>query len=235
MTWFKPGDEVVAHLRRPSASAGEFADWAVVVRQASDGSFNVVKLHGRADTERPKEISARCSSKATALETAQQAAAKKLQDDRYERVGPGSSPPQPRVQQVTIATEMWEDAWPTKLDQLLPLGLTNLSDRMWSLSAGVGAIRFIRQSGKVIVTGVVPAEDLQGRVIQACVAQLLGAGLALSDGTPEMSPLEWVGLTRSLFSDEHVDRLAAFGLLPKRIDFKAMAAKAAARPWGGLI
>lgn len=235
MTWFKPDDEVVAHLRRQAASVGEFADWAVVVRTATDGSFSVVKLFGRADADRPKEVSTRCDSKASAMEQAAKAAEKKLQDHRYVRVVPGSSPPPSRIDQVTIAAEMWEDAWPTKLDRLLPLGLSKVSDRIWTLPAGNGAIRFIRQGGKVIVTGVVPAEDLPGRVIQACVAQLLGAGLALSDGTPDMSPEEWVGLARKLFSEQEADRLADFGLLPKRINFKALAAKAASRPWGGLI
>jgi hypothetical protein len=235
MSWFKPGDEVVAHLRRQSASVGEFADWAVVVRPASDGAFHAVKLYGRADTDRPKEVSVRCDSKQSALKAAEEAAAKKLKDDRYVKVVPGSSPPPSRVQQVTIAAELWEDAWPNRLDRLLAIGLTQTSDRVWTLPAGTGSIRFIRQSGKVLVTGVVPAEDLPGRVIQACVAQLLGAGLALSDGTPDMTPEEWVGLTRSLLSEQEVDRLADFGLLPKRINFKALAAKAASQPWGGLV
>jgi hypothetical protein len=235
MSWFKPDDEVVAHLRRQSASVGEFADWAVVVRAASDGAFHAVRLYGLADTERPREVRVRCASKQSALKAAEEAAAQKLKDQRYARVAPGSSPPASRVDQVTIAAELWEDAWPSQLERLLPLGLAKLSERMWTLPAGTGSIRFIQQSGKVMVTGVVPAADLDGRVIQACVAKLLHAGLALSDGTPEMTPQEWVDLTRSLFGEPQVDRLADFGLLPKRINFKALAAKAASQPWGGLV
>ncbi len=235
MTWFKPGDEVVAHLRRASATVGEFADWAVVVRTASDGAFSVVTLYGRADADRPRETSTRYSGKAGALEKAEEAATKKRNDGRYTDVHPGSSAPKARVDQVTIATEMWEDAWPTKLDRLLTLGLAKTSDRTWTLPCGEGAIRFIRQSGKVIVAGVVPAQNLPGRVIQACVAKLLDAGLALSDGTPDMSPEEWVALTRSLITEQQADRLAEFGLLPKRLNFRALAATAANKPWGGLI
>jgi hypothetical protein len=216
--WVKPGSELVAHLVRPSATNGT-AEWLVACRSIENGRWEAYVAYGKSGSRGSMKVLGVCDSESGARQLATAAEAEKRKDPRYADVI-GSNVV--TVQQANLSLTIVSDTLQA-MPELVALPKVTSGMRKGQLH---GARIVLREKGSVTeVTGVCEADNLGARMTLAIINHKLFPGnssIALDDGVVQ-PPKEWAMAMKGLMNEETLQRGEAAGLLPKAIDFAAIA------------
>ncbi|MCC6506008.1 MAG: hypothetical protein IT475_11245 [Aquimonas sp.] len=221
--WVKPGSELVAHLVRPSATNGT-AEWLVACRSIENGRWEAYVAYGKSGSRGAMKVLGVCDSETGARQLAMVAADEKRKDPRYvDVIGSdviGSNVV--TVQQANLSLTIVSDTLQA-MPELVALPKVTSGMRKGQLH---GARIVLREKGSVTeVTGVCEADNLGARMTLAIINHKLFPGnssIALDDGVVQ-PPKEWAMAMKGLMNEETLQRGEAAGLLPKAIDFAAIA------------
>jgi hypothetical protein len=216
--WVKPGSELVAHLVRPSATNGT-AEWLVAYRSIENGRWEAYVAYGKSGTRGSFKVLGVCPDETNARNLASAAEAEKRKDPRYADVN-GSNVK--TIQQANLHLTIVSDTLQA-MPELVALPKVTSGMRKGQLH---GARIVLREKGSVTeVTGVCEADNLGARMTLAIINHALFPGnssIALDDGVVQ-PPKEWAMAMKGLMNEETLKRGEAAGLLPKAIDFAAIA------------
>ena len=219
-SWVKPGAELVAHLVRPSATNGT-AEWLVAYRSLENGRWEVYITFGKSGSRGSTKVLGHFDVEAAARAHAKETETEKRKDPRYVDVN-GSNVV--TVQNANLHLTAVYDAL-NAMPELLALPKVTSGMQKGEVHGARIVIRDSQNLGTVEVTGVCEAEDLGARMTLAIINHRLfpGNSSISVDDAAAPPPKEWAMAMRSVMNEETLRRGEAAGLLPKAIDYAAIA------------
>jgi len=218
--WLKPGAELVAHLVRPSATNGT-AEWLVAYRALENARWETFVAFGKSGSQGSMKVLGVHASEAAARQQATEAETEKRKDPRYVDVN-GSNVV--AVQNANLHLTAFYDAL-NAMPELLALPKITSGMLKGEVHGARIVIRESKGNGTVEVTGVCEADNLGARMTLAIINHRLfpGNSSISVDETVTPPPKEWAMAMRSVMNEETLRRGEVAGLLPKAIDFAAIA------------